>query len=102
VQAENSELLEKLRAALPGLPPQQSQAFVLHCVEGWSYQEIAGHLGVSVGAVGMLILRARGKLKQLLNADCGSLIEKHRLPNQQSEISNQQSAMTCGERHDSP
>jgi len=89
-QAENAELLEKLRAALPTLPPQQSQAFVLHCVEGWSYQEIAERLGVSVGAVGMLILRARGRLKELLNADCGLLIGKPRAANQQSEISNQQ------------
>jgi RNA polymerase sigma factor (sigma-70 family) len=30
VRAENAELLEKLRAALPALPTQQSQAFVLH------------------------------------------------------------------------
>jgi RNA polymerase sigma-70 factor (ECF subfamily) len=90
-QAENAELLEKLRAALPTLPIQQSQAFVLHCVEGWSYQEIAERLGVSVGAVGMLILRARGKLKELLNADCGLLI-KRRSVNQQSETSNQQSS----------
>ena len=69
-QAQNDELLEKLREALPTLPPQQSQAFVLNCVEGWSYQEIADHLNVSVGAVGMLLLRARAKLKEILGGVC--------------------------------
>ena len=64
--AQNAELLDRLREALPELPPQQSQAFVLHCVEDWSYQQIADHLGVSVGAVGMLLLRARARLKELL------------------------------------
>jgi len=65
-QAQDAELLDRLRQALPDLPPQQSQAFVLHCVEGLSYQEIAEHLSVSVGAVGMLLLRARARLKELL------------------------------------
>jgi RNA polymerase sigma-70 factor (ECF subfamily) len=69
-QAQNEELLEKLREAMPTLPPQQSQAFVLNCVEGWSYQEIADHLAVSVGAVGMLLLRARAKLKEILGGVC--------------------------------
>jgi RNA polymerase sigma factor (sigma-70 family) len=64
--AQDAELLDRLRKALPDLPPQQSQAFVLHCVEDWSYQQIAEHLGVSVGAVGMLLLRARARLKELL------------------------------------
>jgi len=49
---------------------------VLHCVEGWTYQEIAGHLGLSAGAVGMLILRARERLKQSLDADCRSQIPR--------------------------
>ena len=65
--AQDAELLDRLRRALPDLPPQQSQAFVLHCVEGWSYQQIADHLHVSVGAVGMLLLRARARLKELLS-----------------------------------
>ncbi|HXE51584.1 MAG TPA: RNA polymerase sigma factor, partial [Tepidisphaeraceae bacterium] len=65
-QVENAELLSKLRESLPTLPPQPAQAFVLHCVEGWTYQEIADHLSVSTGAVGMLLLRARAKLKELL------------------------------------
>jgi len=72
-QAQDAELLDRLRDALPTLPEQQSQAFVLHCVEGWSYQEIAGHLSVSVGAVGMLLLRARARLRELLAADGSKL-----------------------------
>jgi len=70
---QDAELLERLREALPTLPEQQSQAFVLHCVEGWSYQQIAGHLSVSVGAVGMLLLRARARLRELLAPDKSKL-----------------------------
>lgn len=71
-QAENAELLQKLRESLPALPPQQAQAFLLHCVEGWSYQEIADRFSISVGAVGMLLLRARARLKELLGGGVGS------------------------------
>jgi len=69
-QAEMDELLEKLRSALPTLPPQQSQAFVLNCIEGCSYQEVADLLGLSVGAVGMLVLRARTRLQEILGEVC--------------------------------
>jgi RNA polymerase sigma-70 factor (ECF subfamily) len=65
-QAEHSELLQRLRGALPALGSEQSQAFVLHAIEGWSYQEIADELGLSVGAVGMLLMRARSRLQEIL------------------------------------
>jgi len=70
LQAQGDELLERLRSALPSLPAQQSQAFVLNCIEGCSYQEVADLLGLSVGAVGMLVLRARERLKQMLGETC--------------------------------
>ena len=69
-QAQGDELLERLRSALTTLSQQQSQAFVLNCIEGCSYQEIADLLGVSVGAVGMLVLRARARLKEILGETC--------------------------------
>jgi DNA-directed RNA polymerase specialized sigma24 family protein len=37
---------------------------VLHAVEGWTYQEIGLELSLSAGAVGMLLLRARERLRQ--------------------------------------
>jgi len=64
--AEDAELSERLRAALALLPPSQADAFCLHCLEGFSYQEVAQHMAVSVDAVGVLLHRARNRLRQLL------------------------------------
>lgn len=64
--AEASELSSALRSALTELPPKQSECFTLHAIEGWSYQEIAERLGISIDHVGVLIHRARGKLRKLL------------------------------------
>ena len=49
-------------------PAKQAEAFSLHCVEDWSYQEIAQHLAVSLDAVGVLLHRARQRLRRLLAA----------------------------------
>ena len=64
--AEDAELSDRLRAALALLPPRQAEAFCLHCLEGFSYQEVAQHMAVSVDAVGVLLHRARNRLRQLL------------------------------------
>jgi RNA polymerase sigma-70 factor (ECF subfamily) len=64
--AEEAELTEQLRAALSLLVPTQAQAFCLHCLEGWSYDEIARHLAVSTEAVGVHLHRARKRLRELL------------------------------------
>jgi RNA polymerase sigma-70 factor (ECF subfamily) len=64
--AEDAELSERLRAALAVLPPRQAEAFCLHCLEGFSYQEVAQQMTISVDAVGVLLHRARGRLRQLL------------------------------------
>jgi RNA polymerase sigma factor (sigma-70 family) len=64
--AEASELSQRLREALATLPPKQSDAFCLCCLEGWSYQEAADHLEVSSQNVGVMVHRARTKLKELL------------------------------------
>ena len=61
-----SELSQRLREALATLPPKQSEAFCLCCLEGWSYQEAAAHLEVSSQNVGVMVHRARAKLKDLL------------------------------------
>jgi RNA polymerase sigma-70 factor (ECF subfamily) len=66
--AEEAELTDRLRAALVQLPPQQAEVFCLHCLEGWSYQEIAQHLNLSIDAVGVSLHRARQRLRELLAA----------------------------------
>jgi RNA polymerase sigma-70 factor, ECF subfamily len=66
--AEEAELADRLRTVLGQLPPRQAEAFCLHCVEEWSYQEIARHLAVSIDAVGVLLHRARKRLRLLLAA----------------------------------
>lgn len=65
---EDAELAGSLREALADLPPNQAEAFVLHHVEDWSYKEIAGHLAISVDAVGVLLHRARARLRHRLES----------------------------------
>ena len=52
-----------LRGALAGLPPQQRAVFLLREIVGLSYDEIAEELGSTVGAVQMLLFRARQALR---------------------------------------
>ena len=65
-RAEQAEMSARLRAALAHLPPKQADAFCLHCLEGWSYREVAEHLETSVDDVGVCIHRARAALKERL------------------------------------
>ena len=57
-RVEERELAEQLRSALAKIPSQQAELFCLHCLEQWSYQEIADELGISTSRVGVLIYRA--------------------------------------------
>jgi len=66
--AEAAELSGRLREALATLPAKQADVFSLYNLEGWSYQEIAAHLGISVDSVGVLLHRARARLRQRLAA----------------------------------
>jgi RNA polymerase sigma factor (sigma-70 family) len=66
--AEDAELTDPLRAALADLSPRQAEVFCLHHLEDWSYQEIAGHLAISVDSVGVLLHRARRRLRELLES----------------------------------
>ena len=50
------------------MPPNQAEAFCLHHLEEWSYREIAGHLAISVDAVGVLLHRARKRLRERLES----------------------------------
>jgi RNA polymerase sigma-70 factor, ECF subfamily len=77
-QAEESELADELRTALGKIPPRQAEVFCLHCIEDWSYQEIAGHLGISIDSVGVLLHRARNRLRKLLAKFQKSISEQAR------------------------
>jgi RNA polymerase sigma-70 factor (ECF subfamily) len=55
-----------LRKALSGLRRVYREAVVLRDIEGFSYNEIADVLGVSIGTVKSRLARARGDLKKSL------------------------------------
>ncbi len=66
--AEAGELAEHLRQALAELDARQGQVFCLSCLEGLSYQQVAEQVGVTVNHVGVLLNRARTRLRELLQA----------------------------------
>jgi RNA polymerase sigma-70 factor (ECF subfamily) len=68
-QAQETELMERLRAVLGELPEPQSEAFCLRHLNEMSYEEIAGEMGLSVDHVGVLLHRARGRLRELLASE---------------------------------
>src|SRR5262245_46504628 len=65
-QAERQELLLRLAQALDQLPQDQRDVVLLRDVESRSVAEIAQQLGRSEKSVAGLLLRGRGKLRQLL------------------------------------
>jgi len=67
VQLEQKERASELFAALKQLPDKQKIAFILHKVEGQSYQEIAEIMNKSLNAVEALMSRAKANLKTLLH-----------------------------------
>lgn len=67
VQLEQKERASELFAALKQLPDKQKIAFILHKVEGQSYQEIAEIMNKSLNAVEALMSRAKANLKILLH-----------------------------------
>ena len=66
-RAQRTELSNLLRCALGRLPPPQAQVFCLRHVEGMSYEEIADQMQVSVNSVGVILHRARERLRELLH-----------------------------------
>ena len=58
-----TEQTNELRSALAALPRQQRDVFLLREIAGLSYEEIADELGSTVGAVQMLLFRARKTLR---------------------------------------
>lgn len=56
-----------LEAAIAMLPPGARRVFVLHDVEGYKHEEIAGMLGVTTGGSKAQLHRARMLLREKLN-----------------------------------
>jgi len=67
-EAVASELGESLRHALAELPPRQAEVFCLRFLNNLSYEQIAAQMTLSTDAVGVLLHRARARLKQLLTS----------------------------------
>lgn len=57
---------EEIRYALAQLPLPQREAFLLHHVEGFSYEEMAGLTGLGVSALKMRVKRAVDQLRDRL------------------------------------
>jgi RNA polymerase sigma-70 factor (ECF subfamily) len=66
--AARHQLRRVLRAELEKLPPKYSAVFVMRDVEGFSTAEVAEALNLTLTAVRVRLLRARGKLRERLRA----------------------------------
>ncbi len=60
------ESYKRLQKVIDSLPPKCKEIFVLGCVEGYSYKEVATRLGVSVNTVKTQIKLAYKKVKSEL------------------------------------
>jgi len=65
-QAASAELMDLVRQALTTLPDRQADVFWLSCIEGHSHNQIAAELRTTVGAVRVLLHRARAGLATTL------------------------------------
>jgi len=66
-ELEIEELKDRLRSELAALPESQAEAFWLRFIEEMSYSEIAEQMGLDTNAVGVLIHRARPRVRQALS-----------------------------------
>ncbi len=62
--AQQQELIARLRESLTQLPSQEAQVFCLRYLNDMSYRQIAKALGIKTNAAGVLLHRARAKLRE--------------------------------------
>lgn len=67
-RAETHELAGQLRDAIGRLPSQEAQVFCLRYLSGMSYRQIANELDIKANAAGVLLHRAKAKLRGALTA----------------------------------
>lgn len=60
------DVKERLRDAIDGLSEIYRTVFLMHDLEGFTHEEIAGVLGVAVGTSKARLSRARAQLRELL------------------------------------
>ena len=77
--AERQEMARMIQAGIETLPPDQRITLALSDVQGLSYQEIAEATEVSLGTVKSRLARARGKLRDYLQAQGELLPARYRL-----------------------
>ena len=68
-EAEAAELSARLRAALSELPYQQAEVFCLRYMSDVSYRQIGRLLGLEQSAVGVILHRARQRLREVLSPE---------------------------------
>ena len=66
---ESKEAVDAVRAAIDGLPAKLKGVLLLRTVERLSYEELAGVLGISAGAVRSRLFRARQEVLATLKHD---------------------------------
>ncbi|AQQ72023.1 RNA polymerase sigma factor SigM [Limihaloglobus sulfuriphilus] len=69
--SSESELSDQLTKALAMLKPIEAEAFSLRYLDELSYKEIAETLKISSNHVGVILVRAKEKLNDILNAYTG-------------------------------
>lgn len=57
---------ERIHRLLAELPPGYRTVLSLYALEGYTHEEIAAHLGISVGASKSQLFKARNQLKKLI------------------------------------
>jgi len=65
-QIENLELAEQLTASLSQLPQREADVFCLRYLSGMSYREIGRQLHIKTATAGVLLHRARTKLREMM------------------------------------
>lgn len=66
-----AEQQEQVRAAMQDLDELDRQILMLKYSEGWSYRQLAEHLGVKEDTIEYRLTKARKKLRQLLSRTMG-------------------------------
>lgn len=69
-----SERFAELWRSLSELPKRQRRVFLLNALDGWTCAEIAAAEGISVGAVHLLLFRARRKMRAARESELPALV----------------------------
>jgi RNA polymerase sigma-70 factor (ECF subfamily) len=68
-QAQGRELAEQLAESLAQLPEQEAGVFCLRYLNGMSYGQIAREMNIKTTYAGVILHRARNKLRQMLTPE---------------------------------